>query len=482
MLHQSIVARAIHANRIKRIKCIPHTIFYELKLDSFFSTRKIDNFTSIQSRRINFSQDSNSNQQIHRSSNMKRRNANRNNNIRDRQAMTRRDEQPFNSKYSNRNSVLFGQSKTRISINLPFPTHHPIYPHLHTCLSEVSNNHNSQAKSDTGFHFAVNFLGTGGNIPTMNRNTSSTVLRFGGGTFLFDAGEGLQKQLNFTTFGTSTLQKVFITHMHADHVVGLPSLLLNMQTSTNASMDANLSNLERKGKNKELGNDQAPELDIYGPPGLYHYIGTSLRLTHSKLNMKVTVHELMGSKAQEYSRVRLNPEPEQFYRNLHYNVIHPKTSIDGTNEEDGIHWNISNMSRVGSRDNNHRNRSFSINAVEIEHAHGVPTFSYIVEEPTPLPPIDREKAIVCGVNPGKKYELLKSGVSVESDDGSGKIVTPEEVLIMEKQKKGRKFVLLGDNSGKAVGSALHHFGEGCDVLVNECTSNDHDHRVSIHYF
>lgn len=70
----------------------------------------------------------------------------------------------------------------------------------------------------------VTFLGTSGAIPTTERNPSAIFLRREGDAMLFDAGEGTQRQM--MRFGTGfDVGEVFLTHLHGDHVLGLPGLI-----------------------------------------------------------------------------------------------------------------------------------------------------------------------------------------------------------------------------------------------------------------
>jgi ribonuclease Z len=69
------------------------------------------------------------------------------------------------------------------------------------------------------------FLGTAGSAPTAARGTSATLIRRGGDRLLVDCGEGTQRQLLRSDAGLGDLEDVLLTHLHADHVLGLPGML-----------------------------------------------------------------------------------------------------------------------------------------------------------------------------------------------------------------------------------------------------------------
>lgn len=71
----------------------------------------------------------------------------------------------------------------------------------------------------------VVFLGTAASAPTAARGTAATLVRRGGDRLLFDCGEGTQRQLLRSDVGLVDLERVFLTHHHADHVLGLPGML-----------------------------------------------------------------------------------------------------------------------------------------------------------------------------------------------------------------------------------------------------------------
>lgn len=91
----------------------------------------------------------------------------------------------------------------------------------------------------------VTFLGTSSAVHSKERNHPSIAIKAFGNTFLFDCGEGTQRQLLFTNVSPMKISKIFITHFHGDHILGLPGLLQSMSL-----------------------NGRESELTVYGPKGL----------------------------------------------------------------------------------------------------------------------------------------------------------------------------------------------------------------------
>ncbi|MBD2515227.1 ribonuclease Z [Nostoc sp. FACHB-973] len=115
----------------------------------------------------------------------------------------------------------------------------------------------------------ITFLGTSSGVPTRSRNVSSIALRLPqrAELWLFDCGEGTQHQILRSELKISQLSRIFITHMHGDHIFGLMGLLATCGLA---------GNVER--------------IDIYGPPGLNEYIQAASRLSHTHFSYPIKVH------------------------------------------------------------------------------------------------------------------------------------------------------------------------------------------------
>ena len=77
----------------------------------------------------------------------------------------------------------------------------------------------------------VCLLGTGGTMPLPDRALTSLLVRCGGRCFLVDCGEGTQVQIRKSPISIHDIDVILITHFHADHIMGLPGLLLSMAKS-----------------------------------------------------------------------------------------------------------------------------------------------------------------------------------------------------------------------------------------------------------
>ncbi|HEY9764483.1 MAG TPA: ribonuclease Z [Trichocoleus sp.] len=116
----------------------------------------------------------------------------------------------------------------------------------------------------------ITFLGTSSGVPTRSRNVSSVALRLPqrAEVWLFDCGEGTQHQFLRSEFKSSQIRRIFITHMHGDHIFGLMGLLASCGLA---------------------GNPQQ-RIDIYGPPKLNDYLQACRRYSQTHFSLPIKVH------------------------------------------------------------------------------------------------------------------------------------------------------------------------------------------------
>ncbi|KMJ60516.1 ribonuclease Z [Bacillus sp. LL01] len=127
----------------------------------------------------------------------------------------------------------------------------------------------------------LTFLGTGSGVPAKHRNVSSLALHIDdkeGFVWLFDCGEATQHQILHTSLKPRKISKIFITHLHGDHIFGLPGLL----------------------SSRSFQGGGTP-LIVYGPVGIKDYIETSLSvsMTHVKYPLIIEEFEGEGLKLEE---------------------------------------------------------------------------------------------------------------------------------------------------------------------------------------
>lgn len=114
----------------------------------------------------------------------------------------------------------------------------------------------------------ITFLGTSNAIPTAQRNHPAILLQWENEHILFDCGEGTQRQFKHANLNPCKLTRVCLTHLHGDHVLGLPGLMETLEMS-----------------------EYAKTLKIYGPRGLRRHIDL-LQQTYGRFNIAHEIHEI----------------------------------------------------------------------------------------------------------------------------------------------------------------------------------------------
>ncbi len=128
----------------------------------------------------------------------------------------------------------------------------------------------------------VIFLGTSGSIPTNTRSLPAIAIRREGELLLFDCGEGVQRQMVRAGLGFNRRMKVFVTHMHGDHMLGLPGLIQTMSLL-----------------------DRTKRLEIYGPLGLKEFTEAIEKTVQFTLTFPLKITEMendgLVSEEKEYN-------------------------------------------------------------------------------------------------------------------------------------------------------------------------------------
>ncbi len=113
------------------------------------------------------------------------------------------------------------------------------------------------------------FLGTSGSWPTTKRSPAAIAVKRGPEVLLFDCGEGTQRQFMISSLSFMQVSRIFITHFHGDHFLGLPGLIQSMSMY-----------------------DRTKTLDVYGPAGMGKLLETLVTLGYFAPGFEITATEM----------------------------------------------------------------------------------------------------------------------------------------------------------------------------------------------
>ncbi len=131
----------------------------------------------------------------------------------------------------------------------------------------------------------ITFLGTSSSRPTVRRNVSGIAVQREGELFLFDCGEGTQRQM--MRFGVGFgVREIFISHLHADHYLGLPGLLRTMSL---------------QGREEDLV--------VWGGAGSEGQLRDTIELGGDRLQFSVSVRELPAREAVRHEGFEIRAFP-----------------------------------------------------------------------------------------------------------------------------------------------------------------------------
>ena len=167
-------------------------------------------------------------------------------------------------------------------------------------------------------------LGTGGMMPLPHRYLTSLMTRYNGSSLMIDCGEGTQVAVKTKGWSFKPIDVICFTHYHADHISGLPGMLLTMG---NAERKEPLTLIGPKGLEKVVNALRmiAPELpfpiimkEINGPEETFHVNGyeiTAFRVNHNVLCYGYTIQIHRAGKFS-VERARENDIPLKFWNPL----------------------------------------------------------------------------------------------------------------------------------------------------------------------
>ena len=117
----------------------------------------------------------------------------------------------------------------------------------------------------------VVFLGTSGSVPTLKRSLPSVVVQCPKELWMFDCGENTQRQMMQAKVSFHKKLKVLLTHLHGDHVLGLPGVLQTMALM-----------------------DRKESVAVFGPPGIKDFLVCTKETLNFGLTFPVEINEIQG--------------------------------------------------------------------------------------------------------------------------------------------------------------------------------------------
>jgi ribonuclease Z len=293
----------------------------------------------------------------------------------------------------------------------------------------------------------LQFIGTSAMVPTSTRNTSSLVLRLPGRSWIFDAGENAQVGLQKLNISPRKIDKIFVTHNHGDHILGLPGVLLHMKIS------------------REFTKGPVLPVEIYGPRGLRSYLNAIEAYTPNSFT-KYVVHELHDDE-RDYDLFPIHvpefdKEPNKSFSNM---------MKGGRDIKPNIKTGLFELCE---------DKGCTVIAGRVNHS--VPTYGFVIQEQLPPRKINgklSEKIIKlhgdemesAGLSGKIRREFYKVVAALKEDEylefENGKY-TYKATDLVGPQLQGRKITILGDCSD--LDDNFKDIVYNSDVLVHELTN------------
>jgi len=250
-------------------------------------------------------------------------------------------------------------------------------------------------------------LGSAAATPMENRNLPSIALKYRNQILLFDCGEDFQRRFAKTGLKFNRPIKIFITHFHGDHILGLPPFLFRLSL-----------------------NDRTAPMMIFGPRNLFLYLYVHKKILGLKAKYPIKIIEIDHQ----------NQELIEF-EGLDSEVPKRKIKIDNHIVLDA--------------------KSFLIKYALVDHS--VITYAYAFIEKPRYGKFDPERARELGIPESNLWKMLQEGEIIEFN---GNMIDPVKERIVGPKRPGRKITYSGD---LAPSESLIELGKDSDILIHEAT-------------
>jgi ribonuclease Z len=250
-------------------------------------------------------------------------------------------------------------------------------------------------------------LGSAAATPFKGRNLPSLAIKYKNKTILFDCGEDFQRRFVEAGLKFNKPLKIFISHFHGDHIIGLPGFLFRLSL-----------------------NERTAPLSIFGPQNLFLYLFLHKKILGLKANYPLNIFEIDHVNSNLIQYEGLDSE------------IHKKTS----NIEDNII---------------HDSKYFTVKYALVNHS--TISFAYSFIEKPRYGKFNPERAREMGIPESRLWKKLQEGKEIEVE---GKKINPLKEGIIGPNRPGRKITYSGDTVPT---ESLITLGMNSDILIHEAT-------------